>query len=98
MLLNQVGKILNKKHHKLIWKPFTDSKYLPKPGFVRVTINEGYWDFQQIAPDTLKINYYIKTDPAGSLPSFIKNMANKKAVPQTIWSLYKEIMKRRKSN
>ncbi len=80
----------------LWWKPFTDPRYPEgKDGNVRVKINKGYWRFWQIGPDELKIEYYIYTDPAGSLPNWIKKRANKSAVPQTIWSVYKEIMRRR---
>lgn len=80
------------------WEPFTDAKYPETDKRVRVKINKGYWKFRQVKPDRLKVDYYIYTDPAGSLPLWIKNIANKKAVPNTINDLEKQIIKSRKKN
>lgn len=79
------------------WEPFTDAGYPEKDGKVRVVVNRGYWKFTQKPGDELEIEYYIYTDPAGDLPLWVKNLANKKAVPDTIWCLHNEIAKRRKS-
>ncbi|HPS29375.1 MAG TPA: hypothetical protein PLZ43_03910 [bacterium] len=79
------------------WEPFTDAGYPEKDGKVRVIVNRGYWKFRQLPNDELEIEYYIYTDPAGSLPLWVKNLANKKAVPDTIMALHNEIAKRRKS-
>jgi len=80
------------------WVPFADPKYPVHDKRVRVVINKGYWKFTQIKPDELRIDYYIYTDPAGRLPLWIKNLANRKAVPDTIWSLHSEMMDRRKTS
>jgi len=77
------------------WEPFTDPKYPEKEKKVRVKINKGYWKFTQAGPDRLKVDYYIYTDPAGSLPLWLKNVANKKAVPDTIKDVENQILKNR---
>jgi len=80
------------------WEPFTDPKYPDgKDGNIRVKTNVGYWRFWQVSPDELKVEYYILTDPAGSLPDWLKAKANRTAVPQTIWSVYKQIVKWREA-
>lgn len=80
------------------WEPFLDPKYPDgKDGNIRVKTNVGYWRFWQVGPDELKVEYYILTDPSGSLPDWLKQKANKSAVPQTIWSVYKQIMKIREA-
>ncbi|MGI6394673.1 MAG: hypothetical protein ACOX2F_08120 [bacterium] len=81
----------------LKWEPFEDAKYPENKKKVRVLINKGYWKFTQVKPDELQVNYYIYTDPAGQLPLWIKNVANKKAVPDAIFTVEKEIEKRRKA-
>lgn len=79
------------------WEPFEDPKYPVNEKKVRVLINRGYWKFTQVKPDELRVDYYIYTDPAGSLPLWIKNLANKKAVPDAIFTVEREILKRRES-
>lgn len=81
----------------LTWEPFEDPKYPVGDKKVRVLINQGFWKFTQVTPDELKVEYYIYTDPAGNLPLWVKNLANKKAVPDAIFTVEKEIKKRRKS-
>lgn len=82
----------------VVWEPFTHPDYPEKRRTVRVKVNHGYWKFTQIKPDELRIDYYIYTDPAGRLPLWIKNLANRRAVPDTIWSLHEEMMARRKAS
>lgn len=77
------------------WEPFTDPKYPEQKRKVRVKINKGYWKFTQVGPDKLKVDYYIYTDPAGSLTQWLKNLANKKAVPNTIKDVENQIKKSR---
>ena len=81
----------------MTWEPFEDPKYPVNEKKVRVLINQGYWKFTQVKPDELRVDYYIYTDPAGSLPLWIKNLANKKAVPDAIFTVEREIRKRRES-
>ena len=77
------------------WVPFDDPKYPVTDKFVRVADNKGYYKFTQVEPDKIKVDYYIYNDPGGSLPVFVKNIASRQAVTDTLWTLHKEIMKRR---
>ena len=77
------------------WVPFDDPKYPVTDKFVRVADNKGYYKFTQVEPDKIKVDYYIYSDPGGSLPVFVKNIASRQAVTDTLWTLNKEIMKRR---
>lgn len=56
----------------------------PKPvaGVVRILTNEGYWRLVDAhgAQGTLA-EYFVHTDPSGSLPAFIINAANHQAIP-----------------
>ncbi|MBQ3367329.1 hypothetical protein IJG44_00345 [bacterium] len=79
----------------ITWVPFDDPKYPVTDKFVRVKENKGFYKFTQVEPDKIKVDYYIYNDPGGSLPVFVKNIASRQAVPDTLWTLHKEIMKRR---
>mgnify|MGYP000154624432 CR=1 FL=1 len=81
---------------KLWWEPATHPDYPPNNENVRVTVNRGWYIFRQIEPDKLLVDYYIYTDPGGSLPPFIKNIANRTGVSDVLESLAKAIQKRRK--
>ena len=80
------------------WVPFDDPKYPVTDKFVRVADNKGFYKFTQVEPDKIKVDYYIYNDPGGSLPVFVKNIAARQAVKDTLWTLHKEIMKRRSAS
>jgi len=86
---------INDKRTKLSWN-IIKSSIKPNKNAVRVTVNEGYWTIDQIRKDELRIEYFIRFDPAGSLPSYFVNKAQKNGTPQFVWSVYNEILKRRK--
>ncbi len=81
---------------KLWWEPATHPEYPETGKNVRVKINKGWYLFSQIEPDKLLVDYYIYTDPGGSLPTFIKNIANRTGVSDVLEGLAKTIKKRRK--
>ncbi len=81
---------------KLWWEPATHPDYPETDKNVRVKINRGWYMFRQIEPGKLLVDYYIYTDPGGSLPTFIKNIANRTGVSDVLDSLAKTILKRRK--
>ncbi len=80
------------------WVPFDDPKYPVTDKFVRVADNKGFYKFTQVEPDKIKVDYYIYNDPGGSLPVFVKNIAARQAVKDTLWTLHKEILKRRSAS
>ena len=79
----------------ITWVPFDDSKYPVTDKYVRVADNKGFYKFTQVEADKVKVDYYIYNDPGGSLPVFVKNIASRQAVTDTLWTIHKEIMKRR---
>lgn len=81
---------------KLWWETATHPDHPENDDNVRVKINKGYYIFRQVEPDKLLVDYYIYTDPGGSLPIFVKNIANRTGVSDVLESLAKTILKRRK--
>jgi hypothetical protein len=61
----------------------------PKDGVVRVQVNEGYWLLEDIDGKKTKGTYYLHTNPGGSLPGFIINAANTKAIPDLFAAIEK---------
>ncbi len=54
-----------------------------KPGYVRVKINDGFWQLEpRDAGKKTFATYFVYTDPGGSLPKWIANKANGTAVPK----------------
>jgi len=81
---------------RLWWEPATHPDYPETDKNVRVKINKGWYLFSQIEPDKLLVDYYIYTDPGGSLPTFVKNIANRTGGSDVLECLAKTILKRRK--
>lgn len=79
----------------ITWVPFEDPKYPLFEKKVRVLTNQGYFKFTQVEKDKIKAEFYLFTDPGGSLPIFIKNFATRTYVPDSLRLIHKEIMKRR---
>lgn len=71
-------------HNKIFQNPKTKVVFsqseakadlLPKIiGRVRITDMFGLWKFTPIGTNKIKIEYYIKVDPAGKLPTWVVNM------------------------
>ncbi len=59
-------------------------------GVVRVPVNEGYWQLEDLdGGKRTKATYYVYTNPGGSMPAFLVNAANEQAIPD----LYKAVAK-----
>jgi hypothetical protein len=75
---------------KVTWAIANDKGPKEKDGVVRVTLNDGFWEF---APHEggkkTRVVYYVHTDPGGSIPAWIANKANDSAVPNVLKSLRK---------
>ncbi len=53
-----------------------DPNYIPhKDDYVRVPFLKSAWVIHPMEDGTLKVNYSISTDPGGSLPAWLVNMA-----------------------
>ncbi len=80
---------------KVVWKnrwTTEGAKGGPKPvdGVVRIAINEGYWQLEDLdGGKHTKITYYVYTSPGGAMPAFLVNAANTQAVPD----LFKAVAK-----
>ncbi|MFN7133852.1 MAG: START domain-containing protein, partial [Myxococcales bacterium] len=62
----------------------------PKDGVVRVQKNEGSWHLEPLdGGKKTRANYWVFTDPGGSLPTFIVNKANSSAIPDVYKALRK---------
>jgi uncharacterized protein YndB with AHSA1/START domain len=74
---------------KTYWN-LSDRGPAPKDGVVRVKINEGAWVLEPIENGTkTRATYFLMTDPGGSLPTWIVNMANSTAIPDIFDALRK---------
>lgn len=87
---------INDREVKLWWELAEHKDYPETKDNVRIKINKGYYVFKQKLDDILEVDYYIYTDPGGSLPLFIKNTANRTGVSDVLTGLYKAIQNRRK--
>jgi hypothetical protein len=72
---------------RVIWKVrWTEANALGPPvkaGVARVGVNEGYWILEEKDGGArTKATYYVYTNPGGSIPTFLVNMANSQAVPE----------------
>ena len=44
-----------------------------KKNFIRVHNGSGFWDLQEVAPNTVQVIYQFHADPAGEIPAWIAN-------------------------
>ncbi len=44
-----------------------------KPNFIRVKNGTGYWELQELAPNTIQVVYQFHADPGGEIPGWIAN-------------------------
>ena len=66
----------------------------PKAGKVRVKVATGSWQFDSVqGGKATKITYTVRSDPGGSIPSWIANRANRQAVPDVMRALLKQSKK-----
>ena len=64
-------------------------------GVVRLKINTGSWTLEPLGDGKrTRGTYYIFTDPGGSIPSFIANKANTKALPDLFEAVRKRAEKK----
>ncbi len=44
-----------------------------KPNFIRVKNGTGFWELQELAPNTIQVVYQFHADPGGEIPGWIAN-------------------------
>jgi carbon monoxide dehydrogenase subunit G len=60
----------------------------PRPGVVRIEVIRGAWEFVPVAGGRrTRVTYTILVDPGGMIPSFIANIAARRAIPDVIRAL-----------
>ncbi len=60
------------KHAHVTLTPRGDFKEENK-NFIRVHNGSGFWDLEEIAPNTVQVVYQFHADPAGEIPAWIAN-------------------------
>jgi ribosome-associated toxin RatA of RatAB toxin-antitoxin module len=69
-----------------------DHKEAPplEEGVVRLKVNDGSWTFEPLdGGKRCRATYYLFTHPGGSIPSFLANRANTRALPDVFAALRK---------
>ena len=83
---------------KVSWQTDNAAGPAPKPGKVRVKIASGSWIVTALRGGAAsRLSYVVKTDPGGSIPSWIANKANRRAVPDVMRAVLKQSRKSRYS-
>ena len=62
----------NGKHAYVKLSPRGDYKQESK-GFIRVHNGSGFWDLEEIAPNSIRVVYQFHADPAGEIPAWLAN-------------------------
>jgi hypothetical protein len=66
---------------RISWTP-SDRGPPPRPGVVRVEVNEGFWLLEPVDGGArTRATYRLHTDPGGSVPAFAADLANREALP-----------------
>ena len=76
------------KPHRVTWS--LAKEHLGKPereDLVATPLNEGYWELLALEGGCVRVTYYVHTDPGGSLPAFMANIAQKQSVPKVIFAV-----------
>ena len=92
VLKSKFEKNFDNGKYRASWEPF-EVKEAPQPsdGVIRLKINTGSWTLEPLDGGArTRGTYYLFTDPGGSIPSFIANKANTKALPD----LFEAVRKR----
>lgn len=77
--------------YRSTWKAANDRADCPKSEHVRVQRNNGYWLLTPVdGGKATTIEYFVDTDPGGSIPAWIRNKANTKAIPDLMLAVAKK--------
>jgi len=68
--------------YRLEWTARADGRAPERAGVVRVARNHGGWELQADGPSATFARYFLETDPGGSLPAVVVNIANTRAIPE----------------
>lgn len=62
-------------------------KIPPSKGFVRVSRLDGYWKFEPLADNKVRVTYEVSTEPGGSVPAWVANQFVVKSPLNTLSAL-----------
>lgn len=75
------------------WRANPD--YLPeRSGIIRLRINEGSWDISPSGDGMSAVVYRFRVDPGGWVPGFVRELANRQAIPDTLQAIEREAQRR----
>ena len=82
--------------YKVSWEPANDRGPAPRSNTVRLEVNKGYW-LLEVSEDGKQTTatYYLYTDPAGQIPTWLVNKANRDSVPDIFRAIRKRIKDKR---
>jgi len=76
---------------RVSWKADNGAGPRPTPGKVRVEVAEGSWLLESVrGGKATRVTYTVRSDPGGSIPSWIANRANRTAVPDVMRAVLKQ--------
>ncbi len=52
-----------------------------RDGVIRLQVCDGTWTLEKLGSRSTRVEYYLYTDPGGSIPAWIANKANTTSVP-----------------
>lgn len=82
--------------YRLVWGIANERGPAPQRGIVRVTRCQGWFILQPLGDrKRTSVVYWLHTDPGGSVPAWIANIANRSSVPDLLRALRDGALKRR---
>lgn len=76
-----------------IWRAVPD-RIPERRGIVRLKINEGSWEISPSGERQSHFVYRFRVDPGGWVPGFVREMANREAIPETLRAVEREAQRR----
>lgn len=66
------------------WVPANDKGPPKQEDVVRIEVCKGAWTVERLGSQSTRVEYYLYTDPGGSIPKWIANKANSTSVPDLV--------------
>jgi hypothetical protein len=81
---------------KVAWEPANDKGPAPRDGTVRLQVNKGFWLLEPTEDgNNTTATYYVYTDPAGDIPNWLINKANRDSVPDVFRAIRKRVVNKK---
>lgn len=77
----------NKQTYLRSWQAANSRGPKPCAKCTRVTLCNGNWTLQSLGPKKTRAIYTLHTDPGGSVPSWVADMANTRSLPDLLRSV-----------